>query len=815
MEYPAHIRYDKNGNKTVQTVEEHCRAVSEIAGKCLEPAGLSHVGVLAGLLHDMGKYQKAFADYLEKAAKGESVIKGSVIHTFQGCRYILEYDGAGEPADMLLKEVIAYAVGAHHGLFDCCGPASKEHGFEHRMQSEGTDYEAVKKAFLEKEDIRPIYEKAVAECRAFIDKSKEVYKARKGTAGNMKGGSGKCSNQTNMQENHFYFGMLARLVLSSVIEGDRSDSAKFESEMDRPGSSSFTEEDMSSFWKKYAARVNEKLDAMPHTTPVQESRRKISGMCRDFASHRSGVFRLNIPTGSGKTLSSLRFALHHASIHEKRRVIFAAPLLSILEQNSKEIKKYLGDEEIVLEHFGYGKDEGEGREALARKELLAENWDSPVIVTSLVQLLQTLFSGSPACIRRMQALCGSVVVVDEVQTVPIKMLSLFNLAVNFFSEFCGATFVLCSATQPCLEEIEHPLLREPEAIVPFSSELWTPFRRTRILIPEGRRLEEIPSYIIDQMQDVKSLLVICNKKAEAKYLYESLRNAGMESYHLSASMCIKHRRDILDKIKEGLASPKDREAPLVCVSTQVIEAGVDISFEKVVRFAAGMDSIIQAAGRCNRNGEREMSDVIVMDCEGEKLQFLEEIESGKNAFKGLCAAYRYDPERFGSDITSDEAVRHYYHRLYDSFDGKKKDYVIRELSDGVNTVSMLTLLSRNAKYSAASKGHLLNQAFSEAGRRFEVFDNSAFDVTVPYGNGEDLIRELESMHEQKGRLFFKDLKKWMKASKEYMVPVYEYQASRIEEAGGMYEIEGIKILKKEFYHEQLGVVDDASGEMFW
>ena len=632
MIYPAHIKKSGNGEKIVQTdvashnmtlkmscsvnvtasglkqtVKEHSVSVAKIAGESLEPAGMFHTGYLAGLLHDMGKYQKAFADYLEKASEGEKVKRGSVIHTFQGCRYILEHYHSSDEKPVLSDipaEIIAYAIAAHHGLFDCCGPDMDEHGFTHRLEKEGTVYKKTEKSFLadtgSSEDLTSLYDKAKEECMNVIGKIQDMEATR---AKNMQREKieGWKIGEIAGQEISFYLGMQARMLLSSVIHGDRKDTAQFMRGTASPAQEKYRK-DFSSFWNAYLETVDRKLDEFPAETQIQKSRRQISEQCRAFASHRTGVYRLNVPTGSGKTLSSLRFALRHASIHKKRRIIFVAPLLSILDQNAKVIKESLGDDSVVLEHYSVLGEETEEKrtyhsaEYASRAELMAEDWSAPVVITSMVQFLQTLFGGKPSCIRRMQALCGSVIIIDEVQTIPNRILSLFNLAANFLSEICGATFLLCSATQPCLEEAQHPLIKEPENVVPYDQELWKPFKRTRLRIEKGKKLSDMPVYILRHARSVNSLLVVCNKKSEAEYLFKNLQGQECRLFHLSASMCMAHRKSVLSTIRKELAAPVDNQ-PLICISTQVIEAGVDISFDKAIRFAAGMDSARNSDGR--------------------------------------------------------------------------------------------------------------------------------------------------------------------------------------------------------------------------
>ena len=291
-------------------------------------------------------------------------------------------------------------------------------------------------------------------------------------------------------------------------------------------------------WGQCLDRVEEKLDRLPQTSPIAKARRAISAQCRQAAEQPGGVYRLNVPTGGGKTLSALRFALAHAKRHRKQRIIFTSPLLSILDQNSKEIRKYVGDDSLILEHHSNLIRIDEDPEEWDQRELLTEIWGAPIIITTLVQLLNTLFSGKTTAIRRFHALCGSVIIMDEVQTVPSKLLSLFSLAVNFLANICGATVVLCSATQPCIEQIKHPLRTPIPDLVPYSPELWTVFRRTDIQSVGTMTLEGIAQFALERMETVDSLLIVCNKKAQSEQLFGLLQGGDFSLFHLSASMCV-------------------------------------------------------------------------------------------------------------------------------------------------------------------------------------------------------------------------------------------------------------------------------------
>lgn len=595
----------------------------------------------------------------------------------------------------------------------------------------------------------------------------------------------------------FYTGMLARLLLSAVIDGDRRSTSEF---MSRSSFRSVKADRR--LWEQHLVFLDEKLASFPADTPIQNVRHTISEMCRDAGKEKAGIFRLNIPTGAGKTISSLRFALTHAAQRNKKRIIYTSPLLSILEQNAGVIREFIGDDSLILEHHSNIIQENDDSEELSARELLTESWDSPVIITTMVQLLNTMFEGRTSAIRRFQALANSIIIIDEVQTIPTNMLSLFNPAVSFLSEVCNATVILCSATQPCLEKADHPIRVPMKDIVPYNELLWKPFKRTEIINAGSLCLEDIPAYVMDAMTQTDSLLLVCNKRSESEYLFRQLSNKGFLCFHLSASMCVQHRRDTLSTIETALLSGKKTGAKIICVSTQVIEAGVDISFGRVIRLCAGLDNIIQSAGRCNRNGESAIpASVDIIQCADEKLLGLKEIERAKTATSELLYAFRSNPEFFQNSLDSNEAVDYYYSRLYRNMPQNYQDFT-------VDNTTIFSLLSRNLRYADTTcegfGNYYLNQAFLTAGKLFHVFDSNTTDVIVPYGYGINLINELCS--QQDSSITPAYLKQWIEKAKPYTISLYDYQCKKLI-PNGIYDIAGIRILQDHYYNISTGFTE--------
>lgn len=332
--YPAHIR--ETGER--QTVQEHCRNTAALAATALRPLGLEKSAYLAGLLHDAGKTKQEYAQYLSDAASGGNAVRGSVNHTFAGVRLLLDrwHGGCGTFSySDVTAELLAFAVGSHHGLFDCIDP-QQHSGFFHRQTKEGIFYDESRQGFLaevaDEEELEHLFRDAVREMTPMLDRLAAL--------------STQADDNEADQEPAFYIGLLARMLLSAVIEGDRTDTAAFMDDLKPP---SFPE-DMRPIWAGRLAFMEKRLSEFPRKSPIDLARRAISDTCAAGAAGSGGVYRLNVPTGGGKTLASLRFALTHAAKWNCSRIIFTAPLLSILDQNAQVIRDYIGDDALILEH---------------------------------------------------------------------------------------------------------------------------------------------------------------------------------------------------------------------------------------------------------------------------------------------------------------------------------------------------------------------------------------------------------------------------------------------------------------------------------
>lgn len=786
MEYPAHIR-KVDGKKYIQTVEEHCRGVAEIAAELLRDIGLEKTVYLAGMVHDLGKFSENFKNYIEKTADGEKVQRGSVNHTFAGVRFLLEKHSDEQLSGFsdIILEILAYAVGAHHGLFDCVDD-NNNNGFTKRIQKEGIDYLNAAQQFLKiccsEQDIEDLLKQSEKE---FFPVFNEIEKL-----------ADNADAKIQNAQITFYIGFLARLILSAIIEADRSNTSQFMN-----GYSEKTVKNISEIWINCIKNVEQKLSTMPLDKPINKTRAQISALCAEAGNSESGIYRLNLPTGAGKTLTSLRYALHHALAHDKKRIIFTMPLLSIIEQNAGIIHDYIGNEELILEHHSNIVETDENDE-LDKRELLVESWDVPIIITTMVQLLNTLFAGKTANIRRMQALCNSIIVIDEVQTVPDKMLSLFNLALNFLAKICNATIILCSATQPCFEKTMYPLDKSVKDLITLTKEQETVFKRVRLEYKGEMDCEELADFAAGILEENNSLLLVCNTKNEAAVMFNLLcsKIKDVKAFHISAGMCTAHRKETIKEMQEAL---ENKQQKVLGVSTQVIEAGVDVSFARVIRLLAGMDNIVQATGRENRNREFDgLAPGYIVRLKGEVLKGLSEIEAAKNAAANLLVKYKNNPQIYDDDLMSAKAVNEYYKSLYENVKSGYHDFYIESVRD-----SILNLMSCNGNVDSEKipeyNKYFMHQALKTAGGLFTVFDESSIDIIVPYNRGTEIIQEVFAV----GDKDYEKLKAVLKEAKLYTVSLFKYQKIKLEEQGALIFVPsaGVYILQDGYYDELTGL----------
>ncbi len=778
----AHI--DNSGN--IQTVYEHSHGTARKAVGYAKEVGAESIAMLQGLLHDMGKMCHDFDGYI----KGENGFKrGEIDHCYAGARYILET--ADELSEDLydVSRFIAHTIVSHHGLHDW-------------YNSDGRDY--LKKRISENRNYHEILSKIdfvvnKAEMKELLLKADSEYRVIRSGINRL------CAEaQSKTKSRMFYLGMFERLIQSILIDADRTDTADF-----MAGQSTeklFSEKDYEQIWGSMQLKLEEKLAGFEDKKDsISVQRRSISQRCADFAERDVKICRLIVPTGGGKTLSSLRFAVKACLLHKKKRVIYVAPYMSILEQNSDEIRS-ISSEVLFTEHHSNALNEIEGEEELHEYELRTEKWDNPIIATTMVQFFNSLFSSKTSAVRRMHRLCNSVIIIDEVQSIPGKCVNLFNLAMNFISHVCNSTVVLCSATQPGFDETEYPLLIDKnESMTGNYEEDFKAFERTSI-IPNiskyGMTYEEVAEFCKSEYEKAGNLLLIVNTKTSASRIYQHMSEMSYsvvpEILHLSTNMCPAHRGAAIDKIRNS------HDKPFICISTQLIEAGVDVSFKCVVRSLAGLDSINQAAGRCNRHGENfGKCPVYVVNIRDENISKLTEIKKARETSERIIHDKNYH------DYSSVNTISAYYRGLFRTI-GNELSYPI----DNPDT-TIINLLSKNEDWynkslnltdynDGCNKYHA--QAFKTAGDNFRIIDENTVDIIVPYDDSAmEIISALNS------DIPFYEIKELLRKSQKYMVGVYRQMHVKLSEMDALYQLKcGAIALRSEYYNPELGVVMDGS-----
>lgn len=517
-------------------------------------------------------------------------------------------------------------------------------------------------------------------------------------------------------------------------------------------------------------------------------------------------------------MSSLRFALYHAQKYHKRHIFYVAPYNSILEQNAEEIRRAVKNEDYVLEHHCNVCHENEEEERVYKE--LTDSWDSPIIVTTAVQMLNTLFSGKKSSIRRMYSLCNSVIIFDEVQAFPVKGTELFHLAVNFLTRFCNTTVVLCSATQPSLAALPENNLFDCAEMTGPASQYADAFRRVQFedkisMIPGGMQPEDLCRFALENFREFKTVLIVVNTKKCAQRVYEALQQSCGEEcglYHLSTNMCPENRKDELEEIRKELNSNR----PVICVSTQLIEAGVDLSFGCVIRSLAGVDNIIQAAGRCNRHKEAQMGRVCIikMAQDAERLEHLEDIRRAQSASETLLHYFKQNPEAFGGALDSETAVKKYY----DAYFGNADEKITKYPSVHILETTLEELLGHNKPGRRQYvRGHIrrpgklqLAQAFRTAGEEYKVIaEDERVTVVIPYD--DTAKREIEVLENRYAPI--SEQKKAIRILQRYSVGISEHLEKELGEA--IHKIDGaeVYVLSMDYYDKKQGVLNTAQNRV--
>ena len=549
----------------------------------------------------------------------------------------------------------------------------------------------------------------------------------------------------------------------------------------------------------------------------------MSQRCLEHACRPKGIHQLTVPTGGGKTLASLRYALHHAKHYELERIFFILPYTSIIEQNAETVRDILEETddsghlrlEIVLEQHSNLTPAKESE----HHKLLAENWDAPIIFTTMVQLLETLFGSGTRSVRRMHQLTKAVLVFDEIQTIPLRCVHLFNVAIQYLTGHGQSTVLLCTATQPLLDQVkpsDYALAITPEQqILPDSDHFFRQTNRVKLedrIRPEGWSDQEAAQLAIEETGNFRSVLVIVNTKRSAKRLFDFLRGCpAAQLFHLSTDMCAEHRMNKLRLIKKYLK--EEPLTPLICVSTSVIEAGVDIDFACVIRYLAGLDSITQAAGRCNREGVKpQPGKVIVINSSTERLDNLADIQSGKKITERVLREYKDDPAAFGYDPLGPRALDRYY-KYYFHEQTPLMCYPVNKICKLGRDDNLFEMLSLNRQVVNRYKGNKvcsllpLHQDFASASKLFQAVDSDGVGVIVPYGEkGNEIIAKIRNDASLRNK------QPLLKEAQRYSINAHPQAFARLLDREAVFPLDAensIYALDKNFYDDQVGLREEA------
>ena len=822
--YIAHVRKADGQPQSLQT---HLTETSEIAKLLAAKLDLEQEGELLGLMHDFGKYSHKFQKYIHDETglfnpdldDEESTPNGSKVdHSTAGAQWVyreLRKIGAEQGIGELFGQMLGLCIASHHGegLIDCLDGEGNPKWIERFNKTD----ELTHLAECEQNADEVVQQKAHE--LAGENLIRNLLKAVKLILSD---------STTNDKIKEFYLGCLTRFLFSCLIDADRINSSDFEREAQKEVRRLTEKPD----WQMVIDQVEAKLAGFQNRYPIDEIRRRISSDCLKRAVDSQGIYTLTVPTGGGKTLASLRYALHHAQKHNLDRIIYIIPYTSIIDQNAQAVRKILG-EDWVLEHHSNLEPEKQSWQ----DKLLSENWDKPIVFTTMVQFLDAWFGGGTRGARHIHPMTNAVLIFDEIQTLPVKCVHLFCNVLNWLTTFGKSTAILCTATQPLLGEsglqnfpedkrgsiTARGLLRLPENAEIMGkhqdlNKLFANLSRVEIRFNEkagGWNVEEAGAFLLEQFQTTPSCLFIVNTKkwAQELYQYSQRQNVPPEAlFHLSTNQCAAHRKAIFDTIKARLKNGK----PVICISTQLIEAGVDISMACVIRALGGLDSIAQAAGRCNRHGEREdKGQVWVLNLQEQDFtRILPDIQAGKTH------AERVFRDFAGQDILQPEAMKRYfeyyfYNRsnemVYPINEKAKNDGLLHWLSDNC--------FNRGAKFSGYLKNDILRnrdlypllmQSFKSAGRIFQVIDAPTHAVIVPYGEGAELIAKLC------GEWDPKEMYDAKKKAQRYSVNVFPNVWDKLQKENALYETiegSGIYYLNERYYNDEFGLSLDETSEM--
>jgi CRISPR-associated endonuclease/helicase Cas3 len=740
MKYYAHTVEDESGKRLPecywQPLKTHLRNVAKLAEGFGRPLGIGAEAEIAGLLHDLGKYRVEFQRYL----RGQCQSSAKTQHAVFGAAWAFDY---ADREDKLAAT--AFAVAGHHaGLHD----TGDLQGFvgNPTLNPLETSRELLQ-LFISEIGPLPLIPKAAAWVRDELSAD-------------------------------LYF----RLIFSCLVDADRLDTACWP-EPPMQNSPLNTHQ----LLETVLAERDRKNSANPDSS-LRSLRNRIFDAGLALAHLQQGFFSLTVPTGGGKTLSSMAFALAHAQNHGLRRVIVVIPYLSIIEQNAAEYRRIFGDDMVLENHSAVQPPPDESEEEKSRLELVTENWDAPIVVTTSVQFLESLFAATPSRCRKLHRIPRSVVIFDEVQTLPAHLLA---PAFSMFRELqrnYGVSFVFCSATQPAFRRTgtlpsDFFAANELREIAPHPPSLFRQLRRVDYHLPKSDETLDWPD-LAEKLATAKQALCVVNLTRHAAMLWGELKRrlpADEKPIHLSAAMCPQHRLDLIHEIRERLPAGK----PCRVVSTQLIEAGVDVDFPVVWRAIGPLDSIVQVAGRCNREGRPAPGQMYVFRPVDHKLP--PGVYQAASGQAELTLTSLGQNERATDRLATDpQLFADYFQSLYQVIN---TDYARR----GESTIQEDRRQLR----------------FREVARKAKVIDDDGQPVIVRFKAGESIVERIRNRVSGPGQPRFTrdDLRRLQR----FMVSVH---TRKFQTLLGLKQIKPLLpnlelyVLDDGFYHHDLGLVID-------
>lgn len=630
-----------------------------------------------GFIHDVGKNSNEFQKYLLKC---NGLLPGAAIsvdHKSAGAQWISQY------AKPPLKQLLPFIIAGHHGGLPNSGSVD--------ICEEGTLRQKLSSKIPAWESENPALQK---ELSALADQAHLSL----------------CSLPDSVKSQFFKNGYSAsfwmRMLYSSLVDADflateqfiSKDQADYRSHSDIPPLA------------KLAALLETRLTQFTEQseeTPVNQVRAEVSQACLDAASQTPGIFSLTVPTGGGKTLASLRFALQHALQHGMKRIIYVIPYTSIIEQTAEVFRQLfaeLGDH-VVLEHHSNIREAEQDSKTLLWAKLVSENWDAPLIITTSAQFFDSLHAAKPSKCRKLHNIAKSIIILDEAQMLPIKVL---HPCLNALSElpYYNSSLILCTATQPALSKRKDFTfgLKDVREIIPHPRQHFERLKRTNVEWAYGDKEALLKEEDIAEIlsQHPQALCIVDTRRLAANLFHALLVQCKESIFHLSAAMCPDHRSAVLDEVKARLV----QGLPCRLISTQLIEAGVDIDFPVVMRSVAGMDSLAQAAGRCNREGKLASGKMILF--RSEKPSPLDDIRKAADSASEILSELQPGSDIFTPDLIEQYFNLHYWRR-----------------SKEMDQLEVLSCLPDNPSEHTGYK-------FRELAKRFKLIDDDSCPVIVPW-----------------------------------------------------------------------------------